>query len=212
MMKRTLKLTLLTMFIVSSVFAQGFKVSAAGEQTFSFTDEHGRNQAMFFSSTPLEDVTGLSNDVSGSVTFDVSDVSTLKGSISISTASLKTGIELRDGHLQSENWLDAESYPEITFVIKNVSNVKSLEDNKLEAKVVGDFTTHGVTKEVIADITMTYLDESEQTKKRAPGDLLGVEAKFSIVLSDYEVENMVLGQKVSDSIDITVTMVGSNAK
>jgi polyisoprenoid-binding protein YceI len=212
MMKRTLKLILLTLFVVSNVFAQGFKVKATGEQNFSFADKMGRNQAMFFSSTPLEDVTGLSNDVKGSVTFDVSDVSTLKGSISISTASLKTGIELRDGHLQSENWLDAESYPEITFVIKNVSNVKSLEDNKLEAKVIGDFTTHGVTKEVIAEVTMTYLDESEQTKKRAPGDLLGVEAKFSIVLSDYEVENMVLGQKVSDSIDITVTMVGSNAK
>ena len=211
-MKRTLKLIILTLFVVSYGFAQGFKVKATGEQTFSFTDKKGRNQAMFFSSTPLEDVTGLSNDVKGTITFDVGDVSTLKGSISISTASLKTGIDLRDGHLQSENWLDAESYPEITFVIKNVSNVKSLEDNKLEVKVVGDFTTHGVTKEVIADITMTFLDESEQTKKKAPGDLLGVEAKFSIVLSDYEVDNMVLGSKVSDSIEITVTMVGSNTK
>jgi polyisoprenoid-binding protein YceI len=118
-MKRTLKFIILTLFVVSTALAQGFKVDATGEQTFSFTDEHGRNQAMFFSSTPLEDVTGLSNDVSGSVTFDVSDVSTLKGSISISTASLRTGIELRDGHLQSKNWLDAESYPEITLVIKN---------------------------------------------------------------------------------------------
>jgi polyisoprenoid-binding protein YceI len=211
-MKRTIELIILTLLVVSTTFAQGFKVSATGEQTFSFDDKAGRNQAMFFSSTPLEDVTGLSNDVKGSVTFDVSDVSTMSGSISITTASLKTGIELRDEHLQSKNWLDAESYPEITFVIKNVSNVKSVEDNKLEAKVIGDFTTHGVTKEVIAEVTMTYLDESEQTKKRAPGDLLGVEAKFSIVLSDYEVENMVLGQKVSDSIDITVTMVGTNTK
>jgi len=212
MIKRTLKLGIITVFIVGTAFAQGFKVKATGEQTFSFDDKAGRNQAMFFSSTPLEDVTGLSNDVKGSVTFDVSNVSTLRGSVSITTASLRTGIELRDTHLQSENWLDAESYPEITFVIKNVSNVKSLEDNKLEAKVIGDFTTHGVTREVIAQATMTYLDESEQTKKRAPGDLFGVEAKFSIVLSDYEVENMILGQKVSDSIDITVTMVGSNAK
>lgn len=211
-MKRILKFMILMLFVVSTVLAQGFKVDATGEQNFSFADKKGRNQAMFFSSTPLEDVSGLSNDVKGSVTFDVSDVSTLSGSISISTASLRTGIELRDTHLQSENWLDAEGYPEITYVIKNVSNVKSVEDNKLEAKVIGDFTTHGVTKEVIAEVTMTYLDESEQTKKRAPGDLLGVEAKFSIVLSDYEVENMVLGQKVSDSIEITVTMVGSNAK
>ena len=211
-MRRTFKFIILTLFLVSTAFPQGFKVSATGEQNFSFADKKGRNQAMFFSSTPLEDVSGLSNDVKGSVTFDVSDVSTLSGSISISTASLRTGIELRDTHLQSENWLDAEGYPEITFVIKNVSNVKSVEDNKLEAKVIGDFTTHGVTKEVIAEVTMTYLDESEQTKKRAPGDLLGVEAKFSIVLSDYEVENMILGEKVSDSIEITVTMVGSNAK
>jgi len=89
---------------------------------------------------------------------------------------------------------------------------KFLEDNKLEAKVVGDFTTHDVTKEVIADITMRFLDESEQTKQKASGDPLGVEAKFSIVLSDYEVDNMLLGSKVSDSIEITVTMVGSNAK
>jgi polyisoprenoid-binding protein YceI len=211
-MKRTFKYIILTLFAVSTAFAQGFKVDAAGEQNFSFEDKKGRNQGMFFSSTPLEDVTGLSNDVKGSVTFDVSDVSTLSGSISISTASLRTGIELRDTHLQSENWLDAETYPDITFVIKNVSNVKALEDNKLEATVIGDFTTHGVTKEVIAEVTMTYLDESEQTKKKAPGDLLGVEAKFSIVLSDYEVDNMVLGSKVSDSIEITVTMVGSNAK
>jgi polyisoprenoid-binding protein YceI len=211
-MKKMLKYIAVTLFVVSSVFAQDFKVKATGEQTFSFEDKMGRNQAMFFSSTPLEDVTGLSNDVKGTVTFDVSDVSTLKGSISITTASLKTGIELRDGHLQSENWLDAESYPEITFVIKNVSDVKTIKDNKLEAKVTGDFSVHGVTKEVVADVTMTYLDENEQTKKKAPGDLLGVEAKFSIVLSDYEVDNMVLGSKVSDTIDITVTMVGSNAK
>ncbi len=74
MMKRTLKLIIVSLFVVSTAFAQGFKVSAAGEQNFSFTDKKGRNQAMFFSSTPLEDVTGLSNDVKGTVTFDVSDV------------------------------------------------------------------------------------------------------------------------------------------
>jgi polyisoprenoid-binding protein YceI len=119
---------------------------------------------------------------------------------------------MRDDDLRSPNWLDAESYPEITFVIKKVSNVKSIEDNKLSAKVTGDFSVHGVTKEIVADVNMTYLDESEQTKKRAPGDLLGVEAKFNIVLSDYDVDNMVLGQKVSDDIEVTATLIGTNAK
>ena len=211
-MMKVLKFITVTLFSVTTAFAQGFNVKASGDQTFSFTDNRGRNQASFYSETPVEDITGLSNDVKGSASFNVDDISTLKGKILISTASLKTGIELRDGHLQSADWLDAENNPEISFVIKNVSNVKSLADNKLEAKVIGDFTAHGVTNEVIADVTMNYLDESEKTKMRAPGDLLGVEANFNITLSDYGVEHMLVGQKVADSIEITVTIVGSNAK
>jgi polyisoprenoid-binding protein YceI len=210
-MKIILKTFLIIFVAVSALSAQGFKVKATGEQTFNFQDKKGRNQATFFSTTPLEDVTGLSNDVKGIVTFNVSDIKSLKGSISIGTASLKTGIDLRDEHLRSKNWLDTENYPEITFTIKKVSDIKVIADNKLEAKVTGDFSAHGVTKEVVADVTMTYLDESEQTKQRAPGDLLGVQAKFNIVLSDYDVENMIVGQKVSDNIEVSVNIVGSNA-
>lgn len=210
-MKLLLKTFAVVLLLSAVTFSQGFKVKAGGEQTFSFKDKAGRNQASFFSSTPIEDVTGLSNDVSGSVTFNVDDISTLKGSVSIRTASIKTGIDLRDEHLRSADWLDAESYPEITFTIKSVSDVQSLADNKLSAKVTGDFTAHGVTKEVTADATITYLDESEKTKMRAPGDLLGVDAKFNITLSDFGVEHMVLGEKVSDNIEVRVNIVGSNA-
>jgi len=191
-------------------FAQGFKIKASGNQTFTFDDK--RNQASFFSTTPLEDVTGISNEVKGSVTFDVNDFTTLKGKISIPAASLKTGIDTRDGHLRSPNWLDAAKYPEITFTIKKVSDIKVVADNKLQAKVTGDFTTHGVTKEEVADAVVTYLDESTETQKRSPGDLLGVSAKFNIILSDYDVDNVVLGQKVSDNIEISVNMFGSNSR
>lgn len=204
-------LTILLMTVAIS-FAQGFKVKASGEQIFNFEDKYGRNQASFFSTTPLEDITGLTNDVKGKVTFDVSDIKTLKGSISISVASIKTGIDLRDEHLRSDNWLDADTYPEVTFVIKNVGEVKVSADNKLQAKITGDFSAHGITKEAVAVVTMTYLDESEQTKQRAPGDLLGVQAKFNILLSDFEVENMLVGQKVAEEIEINVNIVGYNGK
>ena len=79
--------------------------------------------------------------------------------------------------MRSAGWLNAESFPEVSFEIKKVSGVKSTAGNKLTAKVTGNFTLHGVTKEVVADATLTYLDESEQTKMRAPGDLLGVTGK-----------------------------------
>jgi polyisoprenoid-binding protein YceI len=210
-MKTIIKTFFILLVTFSITLAQGFKVKATGEKSFNFEDKYGRNQASFFSTTPLEDITGISNAVKGKITFNVADVKSLKGSISIPVASLKTGIDLRDEHLRSDNWLDAEGYPEITFLIKKVGDVKVLADNKLEAKVTGDFTAHGVTKEVVTIVTMTYLDESEQTKQRAPGDLLGVQATFNIVLSDYNVENMIVGQKVSEDIEINVNIVGSSA-
>jgi hypothetical protein len=45
---------------------------------------------------------------------------------------------------------------------------------------------------------------------KAPGDLLGVRAKININLSDYGVQHMALGKKVSDEIEINVNIVGSN--
>jgi polyisoprenoid-binding protein YceI len=209
-MKKTLSIFAVIMIFTASIFAQGFKVKASGEQTFKFADN--KNQSTFFSTTPFEDITGLSNDVKGSVTFNVSDLNTLQGKISVSVSSIKTGIEMRDGHLQSAGWLNAESYPDISFEIKKVSDLKSVADNKITAKVTGNFTLHGVSKEVLAGATLTYLDESEQTKMRAPGDLLGVQAKFIVKLSDYGVSNKLVGQKVSENIEVNVNIVGSNAK
>ncbi len=209
-MKRTLSIFAVIMIFNATILAQGFKVKASGDKTFTFADN--KNQATFFSTTPLEDITGLSNDVKGSVTFNVGDLKTLKGKVSVTVSSIKTGIEMRDGHLQSAGWLNAETYPEISFDIKKVSDVKSVADNKLTAKVTGNYTMHGVTKEVTADATLTYLDASEQTKMRAEGDLLGVQAKFNVKLSDYGVNNKLVGQKVSEDIEVSVNVVGSNAK
>lgn len=208
-MKKKLLVFAVIILITASAFAQGFKVKASGEQTFKFADN--KNQATFFSTTPFEDITGLTNDVKGSVTFNVSDLKTLNGKLSVSVSSIKTGIEMRDGHLQSAGWLNAESYPEISFEIKKTSDIKQVADNKVTAKVTGNFTIHGFTKEVVADATLTYLDASEQTKMRAPGDLLGVQAKFSVRLSDYGVDNKLVGQKVSENIEVSVNVVGSNA-
>lgn len=206
----SLTLILLMTVVIS---AQEFKIKASGSQTFNFEDKSGRNQVTFFSETPLEDINGTANGIGGSISFDVANFAkTLKGKLTVQVTSMNTGIELRNHHLQSSNWLDAAKYPEISFEIKSVSDLNQIADNKLEFKVKGDFTLHGITKEVIASADATYLDENEQTKKRAPGDLLGVRAKFSVNLSEYGIDNAVIGSKVSEKIDIGVNVVGSNAK
>lgn len=206
-------LVLLTVLFISaaSVFPQSFKVKAKGTQTFNFEDKLGRNQAAFSSSTPLEDFTGTANAISGSLSFDVNNFAkTLKGKIIVKVASINTGIELRNHHLQSANWLNASKYPDITFEIKSVSDLKQTADNKLEFKVTGNFTLHGVTKQITVDAEATYLDENDQTRTRAPGDLLGVHAKFNVKLSDYNIDNDVIGSKVAENVDVKVNIVGSN--
>ncbi len=200
-----------TLMLIAGTLANGFDVDRSGSQAFSFKDKMGRNQATFFSTTPLEDITGMSTDVWGNVSFDVQDIkNTLRGEVKISTASLKSGIDLRDEHIRSTDWLNAEEYPEITYNIKEVKNVKEIDGSNIKVLVIGEFTVHGVTKEVKSEVELTCLEESEFTKMRLPGDLLGVRAKFNIKLSDFGVQHMALGKRVADEIEISVNIVGSN--
>jgi polyisoprenoid-binding protein YceI len=202
---------LLFVILSSELFAQSFKVQTKGAQTFNFQDSRGRNQVTFFSKAPLEDITGTANDISGTVSFDITNfVKTLKGKIVVKVASMKSGIELRDTHLKGTNWLDEKKYPEISFEIKSIEGVKQIADNKLEFNAKGDFTLHGVTKEISANVEATYLDESEQTKKRAPGDLFGIRASFKVKLSDFDIDNAIIGNKVAEDIEVSVNIVGSN--
>lgn len=195
-------------FFTSSLLSQGFEVKAEGEQTFSFTDK--RNQVLFYSQTPIEDINGMTTALEGTATFNPSDLNSLKGEIVIPVSSLKSGIDMRDEHMRSEGWLDASKYPNVKFEIKDVKNVNVVTSNKIEAVVVGDFTLRGVTKQEEAAVVLTYLDESPETQRRAKGDLLSVNGSMDISLSDYNVENKLIGQKVADKISLKINIVGSN--
>ncbi len=210
-MKNLVKVTFIVLFFTTLGHAQGFDVKATGVQTFSFADQSSRNQAAFHSTTPFEEINGLTTQIEGKVTFDVIDfANTLKGQFTIPVASLKTGIEKMEKDLRSSSWLDAEKYPTITFKITKATNVQKISPNKLSADVIGDFTLHGVTKEITTKDTVTYLDENEMTRARMPGDLLGILSSFDIQLSDFNVEHLLLGKRVSNDIQIKVNLVGTN--
>lgn len=209
-MKSLIKIIPIVLFFSILNFAQGFNVKAAGEQTFKFKPDGTVNQASFYSTTTLEDVQGLTKEIGGTITFNVKDFSSVHGEISFPVLSLNTGIEKMVKDLRSDSWLDAEKYPTISFKVKKAVNIKQVSDGKIEADVIGDYFLHGVSKEDTAHATITYLDESPITQQRMPGDLLGVQAKFDINLSDYKIKHMLLGKRVAEKIDITVNLVGSN--
>ena len=78
-------------------------------------------------------------------TFSVDPDAPAKSTVSatVQTESIDTANPKRDEHLKSPDFFDAAKLPEITFKSKSVKMT-----GKDTADVVGDFTMHGVTKEL----------------------------------------------------------------
>jgi len=206
-MKKVTKLTLL----IALVF--GLNIFA---QTFTVDSKDGRNQASFISDAPFEKIVGLSSGIDATVMLNVNDITAnAMGKVKVAINNIKTGIDLRDEHLRSENWLNAEKFPFAEFHltgIKNASSSKLNDAEKVRVTLVGNFNVHGVTKDIEVPATLIYFKESEKTKAKAPGNLLVANSEFSIKLSDYgvSVPSMVAG-KVNEEVTITVSFVASDA-
>jgi polyisoprenoid-binding protein YceI len=212
-MFKALSTFFLLLCVITNINAQSFNIPSKGNQIFDFKDSQERNQATFYSEARFENITGLTNDVWGKVSFDIKDIkSTLNGEVSISNSSIKTGIEKRDEQLRSVSWLNSEKYPNITFKIKEITRVDQIEDNLLKIVLLGEFTLRGKTNLVYANATIKYLLESETTKQIMPGDLITVVASFDIKLSDFGINNSIIPNRVSDKIQITANLVGAESK
>lgn len=195
-------------FWVSTASAQ--LSASGGQKTVTLTDKIQKNQFTWVSEAPLENIKGSSEGVTGSFTIDPKNLAGIRGTISTQVKTMKTGNATRDGHLQNSAWLNAAKYPAITFTIESVSDVKAT-GNKANARATGDFTMHGVTKKMTIPFEITYMPESEATKKRAPGDLVMIKADFTVALKDYNVAGAqgIVGSKVGETIKITAQLYGN---
>lgn len=92
-------------------------------------------------------VAGMFPKISGSLDFDPLNVAGSAVAVAIEAASVHTGVEDRDEHLKSPDFLDAAQYPTITFKSTRVE-AAGLD----HAWVHGDLTLHGVTRPVMLDV------------------------------------------------------------
>jgi len=92
-------------------------------------------------------VVGLFTKIRGTLNFDPGNVPGSGVAVEIEAASIYTGVEQRDQHLRSPDFLDAEKYPTITFQSTRVE-LAGLD----HAWVHGDLTIRGVTQPVILDV------------------------------------------------------------
>jgi polyisoprenoid-binding protein YceI len=187
-------------------------IAFAAPQTFDFKDPKGINNAGFKLDAPLEAINGSASGISGTVTFDPENPGASKGKIIVVTASLMLPNPMQKQHMLSDKWLDATKFPEITFESKEFKNVQTSGDTST-ADVTGTFTLKGVSKEITVPVKLTYL--KNKLGDRVPnqkGDLLVIRASFTIKRSDFNINPGQFEDKVSDTIELTLSIAGASPK
>jgi polyisoprenoid-binding protein YceI len=144
-------------------------------------------------------VKGRFTEVSGTLHIDEADPSRSSVEAAIGVASVETGMAQRDAHLRSDDFFNAEAYPQITF--RSTRILGNGESWLLE----GDLTIRDVTRRVTLDV---------EFEGRGPdtygGERAGFVASTKINRREFGVNwNGVIeagGVVVSDTVKITLNI------
>lgn len=161
------------------------------------------SRIQFVSDAPLERTTGTSSTVTGDLTVDPANLASARGTIRVPISSIRTGDDLRDEHLRSDDWLDAASFPDATFEITSIEGASSLTPGEVVSVTLhGRFSVHGHTRDITAAAQVRYLPASGSDP-----ELIRAQARFSVELPDFGVSvNPLVRLKVSDHITVNVTI------
>jgi polyisoprenoid-binding protein YceI len=199
-----------TKLLVLSVLALAVRMAFAAPEAFDFKDPKGVNNARFTLDAPLEAVNGSASGISGTITFDPANPAAAKGKIVVASSSLTVPNTMQLQHMQGEKWLNVAAYPEISFEAKELKNIQTSGD-VTTADVTGTFTLKGISKEITVPVKFTYLkDKLGQRLPKAQGDLLVVRANFPIKRSDFGIMPGQMEDKVSDTIDLSLSIAGAS--
>jgi polyisoprenoid-binding protein YceI len=147
----------------------------------------------------VSNVKGHFTGVSGAVALDEKDLSRSRVEATIDVATVATGDAKRDEHLQSADFFDAAKYPKMTFKSKAVRKTAN------GWQIVGDFTLHGVTREVVLDAGSGL---SPEVKDPWGGVRSGLTASAVLDRKDYGLTwNKALdngGLAVGDEVKVTL--------
>lgn len=200
-----------TRLIVSSLFlgiAASWSPAWGSPRTFA-VNSTGGSRVTFESDAPVESIVGVTTSVSGSFTTDLDAPKKSRANVVVNLTTMKTGIDKRDAHMRSPDFLDTKKHPNATFDLTKI-DIKGdpRASGGATALGTGTLTIKGTTKEIQVPVKVAFRALDDKLKKLGfKGDVLRVTGDFEIKLSDYgiKVPDM-LGQKVSNTIKLTVAL------
>ncbi len=182
----------------AAVLGLFFASATFGGDTYQIDPSHS-SVAFSVRHLVINKVRGNFKEFSGTISYDEADIAKSSVDVNIKAASINTENEGRDNHLRSPEFFDAENHPEITFVSKQISKKGE------ELVVSGEFTMHGVTKEVSIpfEVVGKIVDPWGKTR-------IGIEASLTLNRQDYGVSwsnamdngGLVVGNEVRIELNI----------
>jgi len=158
-------------------------------------------------------VRGRFTGVDGTIVLDPDAPERSSVEVEIDAASIDTGVEDRDGHLKSEDFLGVEEHPTITFRSGGVEG--SFQEPGDTFRVTGDLTIRGETREVTLDATYQGEGTDPWGAQR-----IGFGAETEIDRRDFgltwnqalEAGGVLVGHTVMISLEIQATTGGGESE
>jgi polyisoprenoid-binding protein YceI len=147
---------------------------------------------------------------SGQLTVDGDSFATGSAEVELDTASIDTGVEMRDNHLRSEDFFAAERFPKLRFRSQRVEQV-----SKDQYRVVGELTIRDITRQVTLDTEFLG-----QVKDPFGNQRLAFNARTRIDRRDFgltwnkglEAGGVLVGESVDISLDVQAVQVAAEQK
>jgi len=149
-------------------------------------------------------VDGSFKKFDGTITAAKADLTDAKINFTADVASINTSVEMRDNHLKSDDFFNAEKYPKITFVSTSFTKTAVKGNTYVLA---GKLTIRDVTKDVKFAVTYGGTAKDQQGNTKA-----GFKATTTINRLDYNIKYDPTAAGIAKDINITLNLQFAQGK
>ena len=147
----------------------------------------------------------------GTIEFPMERPEVARGRISIDARGIRLFHGKSQAVVHTSTWLDTGRFPQITFGLKGVQNVR-WGRNEIRGDIVGTLTLKGKAKEVVLPAVFRYQRTGRRSLDGRAGDLLEVQAKLSILRSEFGINPGGMLDQVKNEVSVTVNLLARSDK
>jgi polyisoprenoid-binding protein YceI len=147
----------------------------------------------------------------GTMEFPMERPEAARGRITIDARGIRLFHGKSQAVVHTSTWLDTGRFPQITFALKGIQNVR-WGRNEIRGDVVGTLTLKGKAKEVVLPALFKYQRAGRRSLDGRAGDLLEVQATLSILRSEFGINPGGMLDQVKNEVSVTVNLLARSDK